>query len=207
MSSYKPLAALLALALVGSAARPCGLSAQAHHWRMSGGASQVWFAGGTVDTTGGGLRLSPSASTGWSLGAERRVGRVWIGLALTFLSARLEVSGSGVSVVTDELSMHQFQVAALASIPLWQLGQGAEFTLTAGPTLDHWSVPDADGRSRFGAVAALRFSAPISPDWRLLASTGGSLAGSPFEANELPAEFEPSALWTGRVGLGVQVTF
>ena len=207
MHSITRSAAFLALVLTVAVVRPAGVSAQEGNWRISGGASQVWFGGAVTDTTGGGLRLGPSASTGWSLGADRRVGRMWVGVALSYLSAGLEVSGSGVSVVTDNLYMRQFEVAVLASLPLVRIGQGAELTLSAGPTLDQWSVSGADGRSRFGALALLQFSAPISPDWKLLASAGGSLAGSPFEASELPAEFEPSTLWTGRAGFGVQLAF
>ncbi len=207
MSGIRRWAACFTLGLAAAAVSPGGLSAQEGDWRISGGASQVWFGGGVTDTTGGGLRLGPSASTAWSLGANRRVGRVWIGVALSYLSAGLEVAGSGVSVVTDDLYMRQFEVAVLASLPVMRIGQGAEFTISAGPTLDHWSVSGGDGRSRFGALALLQLSAPISPDWKLLASAGGSLAGSPFEASELPAEFEPSTLWTGRAGLGVRVAF
>jgi hypothetical protein len=207
MVGINRVAAFLAVGLAVSAARPDGVRAQEGDWRISGGASQVWFGGGAADTTGGGLRLGPSASAAWSLEAERRAGRVWIGLALSYLSAGLEVSGSGVSVVTDDLYMRQFEIAALVSLPIMHIGRGAEVVVSAGPALDHWSVSGADSRSRFGALALLRLSAPISPDWTLLASAGGSLAGSPFEASELPAEFEPSTLWTGRAGFGVQVAF
>lgn len=207
MSSIERLAALLTLALAVPFAGPHGLSAQEGSWRVSGGVSQVWFGGGVTDTTGGGLRLGPAASAAWSLGIERRVGHIGIGLALSYVSTGLEVAGSGVSVVSDDLSMRQFEIAALASMPILRVGQGAEFTLAAGPTLEHWSVSGADSRSRFGVLALLRFSAPISADWKLLASAGGSLAGSLFEASELPDEFEPSTLWTGRVGFGAQVAF
>ena len=96
-------------------------------------------------------------------------------------------------------------MAALVSVRILRLGTGgAGLDLSAGPTLDLWTITDADSRTRGGAIAALSFGAPIAPGWMLMATAAGSLAGSPFNANELPVEFEPSTLVGGRIGLAVR---
>jgi hypothetical protein len=179
--------------------------AQEPGWRLTGGATHAWFGGGATDTTGSGLSFGPTSSLAWSLGADHPVGRVRVGLQLSYFTASLQISGSGVRIVSENTDFSEVQLAALVSLPLLRVGaSGAGFTLALGPTVDFWSITDTDGRTRGGAIAALLFGAPIAPRWTLLALAAGTLSGSPFNASELPVEFEPSTLLGGRVGLGVR---
>jgi hypothetical protein len=181
------------------------LVAQEPGWQLTAGATHAWFGGGATDTTGSGLSFGPTSSVAWSLGADHPVGRVRVGLQLSYYTASLQISGAGVRIVSEDTHFRQLQLAALVSLPLLRVGaSGAGFTLAVGPTVDFWSITDADSRTRGGAIAALLFGAPIAPGWTLLAAAAGTLSGSPFNASELPVEFEPSTLLGGRIGLGVR---
>jgi hypothetical protein len=197
--------AFVAVLLAGTIWAASTLSAQEPGWQLTGGASHAWFGGGATDTTGSGLSFGPTPSVAWSLGADHPVGRVRLGLQLSCYSASLQISGAGVRIVSEETRLGLVQLAALVSVPLLRIGRaGAGLTLAAGPTVDLWSITDTDGRTRGGAIAALLLGAPIAPRWTLLAAAAGTLSGSPFNASELPVEFEPSTLLGGRVGLGVR---
>jgi hypothetical protein len=197
--------AVALLLLAGTTGLASGVRAQEGRWRVTGGASQAWFGGGATDTTGGGLTFGPTPSVAWSLGADHSLGRVRVGLAFSYLSASLQVSGAGVRIVAEDTQLRQYQMAALASILLLRVsGAGAGLSLAAGPTVDLWTATDTDSRTRAGALVAAVFAAPIAPRWMLLASAAGSLSGSPFNASELPVEFQPSTLLGGRIGLGVR---
>jgi len=194
---------LIGLTIAGALTSP--LPAQSAGWRVSAGAGQSWFGGGASDTTGAGLSFRPTPSVAWGLGVDHAMGKVRVGVGFTTLTADLQLSGSGVQIVSEETRLRQYELALLVNVPLLRVGGlGAAFSLAAGPTLDVWTVTDMDSRTRAGALAALLFAAPISPGWTLLASAAGALSGSPFNASELPAEFEPSTLLSGRIGLGLR---
>jgi hypothetical protein len=198
----------LALCLAGTATQPSGLTAQRGAWRMTGGASQVWFGGGVTDTTGGNLDFRPTATVAWALGADHAVGGVRLGLGLSYLSSDLEASGSGVRITSTDTHLRQYELAALVSVPLLRVGQsGAELSVSAGPTVEIWTATGSDNRTRAGGLAALQLSAPITPDWALLATAAGSLASSPFEDKDLPDGFERAALRSGRIGIGLHYGF
>lgn len=205
MSTVNRWGALAVLVLAGTAGVVPALVAQQPGWRLSGGASHAWFGGGATDTTGSGLSFGPTPSVAWSLGADHPVGRVRVGLQLSYFSASLQIAGAGVRIVSEDTRFGQVQLAAVVSVALLGVGaSGAGLSLAVGPTVDFWTITDADSRTRGGALAALLFGAPIAPHWTLLAAAAGTLAGSPFNAGELPVEFEPSGLLGGRVGLGVR---
>jgi len=195
----------LLVVIMTVAADVSALDAQEPGWRLTAGASHAWFGGGATDTTGAGLSFGPTPSVSWSLGADHPVGGVRLGLQLSYFSASLQISGAGVRLVSEDTHLREVQLAALVSVPLLRVGaSGAGLTLAAGPTVDFWSITDADNRTRGGAIAALLFGAPIAPHWTLLATAAGTVSGSPFDAAELPVEFEPTTLLGGRVGLGVR---
>jgi hypothetical protein len=185
-----------------------GLAAQATSWTLSAGAGQTWFSGGMADTTSTALSYTLTPTITWAVAADHRVGDFRLGLGLSYLSANLKLSGPDVELVDRSLDAREWAIAALVSVPVLRVGKGgAGFSLSAGPALGSWTITGLDGRTTIGGVAALQFAAPITEGWRLVASGGGSVSESPFEAADLPVEFEPSTLWSGRVGLGVQHAF
>lgn len=185
-----------------------GLAAQERPWQLSASAGQTWFSGGMTDTTSAGLSYTLTPTVTWAATADRTVGDFRLGIGLSYLSANFMLRGPDVELVDRTLDVREWAIAALVTVPVLRVGKsGAGFSLSAGPALGLWSITGLDSRTTIGGVAALQFAAPISESWRLVASGGGSMSESPFEAPDLPAEFEPSTLWGGQVGLGVQYAF
>lgn len=183
-------------------------AAQEGQWRASLGAGQTWFSGGVTDTTNSGIDFTLTPAVSWALAADRQFGHIRLGVQLSYLSANAQATGPALRVVDPNFHLRQWGVTALLTLPVLRAGTGgAGLSLSAGPALGWWNVTDADSRTTFGGVAALQFAAPITPGWKLLASAGGSVSGSPFEAGELPVEYIPATLWSGQVGLGVQYAF
>lgn len=199
---------LLVWTFVGAMILVPGLMAQERAWQVSAGASQTWFSGGMTDTTSTDLSYTLTPTVTWAVSADRTVGDFRLGIGLSYLSANLRLSGPDVELVDRSLEAREWAVAALVTMPLLRVGnKGAGLSLSAGPALGLWTITGLDSRTTIGGVATLHFAAPITESWRLVASGGGSVSGSPFEATDLPAEFEPSTLWGGQVGLGVQYAF
>jgi len=208
MHYIKRWAAILTLFAAAMATRPTGLAAQEPTWRLTAGGSQVWFGGGLRDTTASDVAFSLTPTTAWGLAADHALGRLRLGIGLSYLSTTLRVVGPEITIIDETFDLRQFEIAALVTLPPLRVGSsGAGFLFSAGPALDIWSVTNENSRTRFGGLVALLFTAPITPGWTLLASAAGSASGSPFEASELPADFESSTLWTGRIGFGVQYAF
>jgi len=208
MHHIKRWVAILTLFLAAMATLPTGLAAQEPAWRLTAGGSQVWFSGGLRDTTASDVAFSLNPTIAWALAADHAIGRLRLGIGLSYLSTALRVVSPELTIIDETFDLRQFEIAALVTLPPWRVGSsGAGIRLSVGPALDIWSVTNEDSRTRFGGLAALLFTAPITPGWTLLASAAGSASGSPFKASELPADFESSTLWTGRIGFGVQYAF
>lgn len=187
---------------------PATLRGQSPAWRISGTVSQVWFGSTVRDTVLDDFNGRPTATAGWGLAADHSLGRVRAGIGLTYTSSYLEGYGPEVSLIDRDSRMRQVEVAALLTVPIARIGDaGAEFLLTAGPTLGFWSVTGEDDRTTFGGLAALQLAAPLGTGWRLLASAGGSLSGSPIAEESVPSDFETTTLLAGRVGVGLQYGF
>ncbi|HOX20898.1 MAG TPA: hypothetical protein PLI70_08240 [Gemmatimonadales bacterium] len=185
-----------------------GLAAQGPTWQLSVGAGQTWFSGGMTDTTSTDVSYTLTPTITWAATADRSVGDFRLGIGLSYLSAHLKLSGPDVELVDRSLEAREWTIAALVTVRVLRVGKGgAGFSLSAGPALGLWTITGLDSRTTIGGIAGLQFAAPISEGWRLLASGGGSVSGSPFESTDLPAEFEPSTLWGGQVGLGLQYAF
>jgi hypothetical protein len=196
---------MLACLLVGLAFPAGGVAAQEPRWGVTSGASQTWFSGGLRDDSPGAADYTLSPTVAWGLSGDRALGKVRLGLGVSYLSTGLQVSGTGITISDETLGATEWGVAALVGIPLLRLGGGdADVTLSTGPTVGFWSLTGADSRSVVGGTAILRFAAPVTPAWRLLVTVGGRVSGSPFLPSDLPAGFELSTLWGAQVGVGVR---
>lgn len=199
---------LPAIVLGAAVLGPSALSGQTPAWRVTAGASQVWFGSVAEDTMTGDFTVRPSATTGWSVAADHRLGRLRAGIGLSYSSSHIEGSGAGASIIDHDAHMRALEVSVLLTLPIARIGtQGAEFLVTAGPALTIWDLTGEESQTVFGGTAALQFAVPISSGWRFLAAAGGSLSGSPVEDVALSGEFEPTSLLSGRVGLGLQYGF
>lgn len=180
--------------------------AQEAGWRFTAVAAQSSFSSIVRDTTTSSNEsydLEPRPSFGML--ADKGVGRVRIGLAVSYLVTHLRVTSSLVSIADQEFQFSRWQAAALATVRLFGVGTGgAGLALSAGPALAVWTPTGEDSRTRFAGVATLLFNAPITPKWNLLATGGGAVSGSPMNSNDIPPEFVATTLWAWQVGLGVQ---
>jgi len=184
------------------------LAGQEQTWRVTATAAQTWFSSGLDDTTTieGDWGLAPKVT--WGLAADRAVGKVRVGLGLSYVSSHIQVSDEQVTIIEGTLDLSQVGVAAFLTVPLVRLGsEGAAIELSAGPVLGIWSLTDADARTRLGGAATLQLTAPLTPNWLLLATLGGSVSGSPFSTSDLPDFFEATTLWATAAGLGIRHAF
>jgi hypothetical protein len=208
MTRPRPWSASLLWCTLTATILATGLPAQEGTWRISASAAQTWFSGGMTDTTSTDLSYTLTPTVSWAVGADRTVGDFRLGLGLSYLSANLRLVGPDVELVDRTLDAREWTIAALVTVPVLRIGTGgAGFSLSAGPALGLWTITGLDSRTTIGGVAMLQFAAPITESWRLVASGGGSVSESPFEATDLPVEFVPSTLWSGQVGVGVQYAF
>ncbi len=181
------------------------LAGQASAWRVTGAGSQSWFSGGVKDTSYAGLEYQLRPTVAWSVGADHSLGKLRLGAGVSYLSTNFQAVGADLTLVDEAFSFRQWGVTALVTVPVLRVGnQGAGLSLAAGPALGFWSVTGADSRTTLGGVAALQFTAPITPGWDLLAIASGSASGSPFQAVEMPPDFERTTLWSWQVGLGLR---
>jgi hypothetical protein len=200
--------AVFAALVVAATVLASGLAAQERGWRVTAAAGQTWFSGGLLDTTSTDIDYTLAPTVTWAMSADHPLGRVRLGVGLSYLSTSIQASGPALMIVDPTVDVRQWAISALVTVPLLHIGKGgAGFSLAAGPALGFWSITGSADRTTIGGIAAVEFTAPITADWGLLASGGGSLSGSPFEASDLPVEFEPSTLWSGQVGLGVRYAF
>ncbi|HMU61619.1 MAG TPA: hypothetical protein PKA66_07545 [Gemmatimonadales bacterium] len=184
------------------------LAGQGQTWHVTATASQTWFSGGLDDTTAseGTWGLTPKLT--WGLAADRELGKVRVGLGLSYISSHIQVSDEQVTLIEGTLDLREVGVAAFVTVPLVRLAsEGASIDLLAGPVLGIWSLTDADTRMRIGGAATLQVTAPLTPTWLLLATLGGSVSGSPFDTSDLPDFFEATTLWATTAGLGVRHAF
>ena len=200
--------AVLGGMIVVLAVPAASLTGQEGAWHLTATAAQTWFSGGLADTTttDGNWGLAPKVT--WGITADRAVGKVRLGLGLSYVSSHVQVSGEQVTLIESTLDVRQVGIAALVTVPLIRLGgAGAAVRLSAGPMLGVWSLTDADARTRVGGTATLQLTAPITTSWHLLATLGGSVSGSPFNPDDVPDFFETTTLWATAAGLGIQYAF
>lgn len=202
ITRWAPAVLLLAAGLASTA------RAQSSTWRLTATAGHTWFGGGIKDTTGGGFWGGPTSEIAWNLGVDRSAGAVRIGLGVSYVSSHLTVGDTVFSVTDPSVDMDQVVVSLVLRAPLLKVGTGgAALEAAVGPLVDFWSLTGEDGRSRFGGLGALEFSAPISEKVGLLATASGAFSGSYFTDDEIAIigpDVEEATFWTWAFGLGVR---
>lgn len=203
--SYVTGRSLMGICVLAGSALAGPLAAQSSAWRLQASAGHAWFGGGVEDTTGGNLWGGPETTVAWNLGVDHTVGPVRIGAGLSYATSKLRFEGQDISLVDNTIDMEQVVVSLVARAPLLKVGSaGAALAVAAGPLVDFWSLTGEPGRSRFGGLGALEFSAPVSQALHLLATATGSFSGSPYEEGEITPEFQETTFWTWAFGLGVR---
>lgn len=199
---------LATIAVIGAFATSAPAAAQTSTWRLAATAGHAWFGGGIKDTTGGDLWGGPTSDIAWNLGVDRSVGSVRIGAGISYVTSHLTFEGPALALTDPTTSMDQVVVSLVVRAPLLKVGTaGAQLEAAVGPLVDFWSITGSEGRTRFGGLGALEFSAPVSPKVGLLATASGAFSGSNFTDEEIPdlgPEFEEATFWTWAFGLGLR---
>lgn len=196
---------LTAWVVVGLGLQVAGVAAQEPGWIVTAGAAQASFAGGLTDSTDDATTYMLTPATAWALSASHPIAGVRLGIGVTYLLSHLGLTGDDLLISDQGIRFQDVEIALLATIPLVPIGdRGADLGLVAGPALGLWSITGQDSRTRLGATGTLQLAVPIAQHWRLLATAGGAVAGSPFNENELPEDFVATTLWRGQIGLALQ---
>lgn len=191
--------------LVGILAGSKSLPAQSQSWRFTATANQTWFSSVVSDTTASEPKYDLQPTPSFGLLIEHRVSHFHVGLGVSHLGTHLRVIGPSVSIADQEFTFTRWQVAALLTVPLLPVGtEGAGLALSAGPALSIWKPTGEASRSRFAGAAALVLNAPLSTQWSLLASGGGTVSASPMNTDELPDGFVRTTLWAWQAGIGLR---
>lgn len=152
-------------------------------------------------------QFKPTPTTRLHLGAARRFGRA--GVAIDGSYAKAGISGYGGPVrVTVNPAITLYEVRLLAGYEVASFGQATTIRAAAGPMVQVWNGDAVvDTQTRFGAAAALAVAVPMAKHLGLIVSGSLSVAGSPFLADGfegLPVVYEPTAIWTRELAVGVR---
>jgi hypothetical protein len=167
---------------------PASLHAQ---WQIGVAVGQLSFHGGSTDTsaTNDAAQLRPSSGLAFAVELERHWDR-WGG-ELGVLSAGTGVEQESADFITiAKHAMHLYEILPGVSYVLSNV-----WRLHAGPAFDLWKPEGDSERLRIGAHAAVSATWSFATRLSTALRAGLALTSSPFEANELPARFDPRHLW------------
>jgi hypothetical protein len=189
MNATKLSAVVLLLAVI--LASPVPASAQ---WAVSVSVESDRFWGGSLENAPEHTSFRPYRPTVLGAGIERRLGTAGLGLRLRYADASLALEGPEAVIAAKDV----FTVVGIAPEVSYQvatLGPGNRLLLHLGPIIELWQPVDQDWRTRAGGQAAVSLLVPLGGAFGL--SVGGNLAviSSPFQEDELPAEYDARALW------------
>ncbi|HTO74071.1 MAG TPA: hypothetical protein VMJ30_09630 [Gemmatimonadales bacterium] len=191
-----------AAALLLLTQRPASLAGQAGGWSLGVSTAYSDFRGGLRDPSG--ITFEPSSRFNFALEAARTFEK-WelqfgLGWAAGHLSSR-DSTGEALQIDALDAGFDRLRGSVSFGIRLAGVGEG-KLSLLAGPTFDLWHGDDK-WRPRLGGEARLALTAPLGK-LCLENYLGYSLSGSPFNADEFPAEFERTALNAISVGIALR---
>lgn len=194
-------AVTLCLLLAGMGGAPA-LPAQGS-WGLATELGMAFFSSAAVDS--GGRSFHPDGRTTSCLRLERRfaAGRAGVGLALLYAPGGIALT-SGDVTATQAGVLDLYGIAPELSWRLVATARGSSLVAHAGPVVEIWSVSGEGDRTRVGGRGALSLEWPITGRLSGQVRAGVTLTGSPFDAAELPAGFEPRALWRRSVALALR---
>jgi hypothetical protein len=182
---------------------PAGAQAQ---WSttLQVGADRFW--GGSVENTPEHRSFHPYRPTTFGAAIQRQGSKLGLGLRLGYTQAAMALEGSDAAVVIDGV----FTIISISpeiSYRIATVGAGNELLLQGGPLFEVWDIIDEGVRTRGGAQAAIAFAVPLGRKISAMVSGGLALIPSPFEEDELLAEYELRALWRRRFAGGLEYHF
>ena len=162
-------------------------------WTVSLGVGSDRFWGGSIENAPEQRSFRPYRPTVFEVGAEHRWGSTGLGVRATYTDAALGLEGEEALVAVNDA----FTVVGLApelSYQIAALGPN-RLLLHAGPLIEFWHPIASDTRTRAGAHGAA--SLLVSLGGRFGLSVAGRIAAisSPFNPEDLPAEYQPQTLW------------
>jgi len=177
---------------------------QGARWQLGVGVESLHFGRSLVDgsapaSEAAGLR--PSGGLGLGVGLVRP-GRSWRAeLTIGWAGARPQADNASVAVTDRTTRLTRWRLGGAGERRLSGVGAGM-LGIAAGPTLDWWRIA-GQSRVRLGGQAALALRLPLAR-WELEQRVGFGVSASPFIPADAGAEFQPRALVSLFLGLGVR---
>jgi len=156
------------------------------------GADRFW--GGSADTTGTETSFHPYRPTVLGLGVEHRSNKVGLGLRLHYTDAALALEGEDGAALGNGI----FDVYAAAlelGYRLATLGEDNELIMRGGPLVERWDISGVEDQTRLGFQGSISLRVPLGGRFAGSLLAGGAVISSPFQAEDLPLEFETRTLW------------
>jgi hypothetical protein len=172
--------------------------------RFEVGADRFW--GGSEESAPEHRSFRPYRPTIFAGTLERRSGRVGVGLRLQYTEASLGLEGSE-AVVAIKGVFTVYSVSPELSYQISSVGFNNQLYLRLGPLIEVWDIVDEGARTRVGAQGAVALSVPLGRKISAVVSGGLALIPSPFDEDELLAEYELRALWRRRFAGGFEYHF
>lgn len=163
--------------------------------------STTHYRGSARDTSGD-PHAHPGQSTTLGIRFDQGVGRVRVGLRLSYAEPGFSLSGQGLTI-TDKNSGNLLESAVFLSFRVGGIGPSGAMRVSLGPALHLWDL-GGETRARIGAISSLAYEWPIAGRFAGAVNLEGTLSESWFDASDLPPEFERQVTWRYGVGLGLR---
>lgn len=157
---------------------------------------------GSARDTSGNPHAHPGHATTLAIRYDQGIGKVRVGLRLSYGKPGLSISGKGLTV-TDQTAGQLIESVGLVGFRVGGIGPSGAIRATLGPALHLWKVGD-EIRMRVSAVAIGSYEWPIAGRFVGAVNLEGTLSKSWFDNADLPPEFERQVTWRYGVGLGLR---
>ena len=178
------------------------------------GQEKAWGIGVDVGLTrfwGGSEGVAPNSAPGFkpyrptaaAVRVDRAVGRVRIGLAVSYAASGLGLEGEEVTLISKG-GLTWVQVAPEVAYRLATLGPVTVLRVFGGPVADIWIPNGEDGRTRIGGRGGAELLVPLSGWLACTLRAHGGVTGSLFRRTDVPDGFQPRTMPSAGVSVGIR---
>jgi hypothetical protein len=203
---------LLCCGLVSSLQGQAGSLRIRAKWRLGLSVGTARFAGAAAGTSqeSDTLRIFPSGTTLWGLGAVYGQESIRFGVSVRYGQPGLAVRGpetSGLLIIAQN-AYHLGVFTASVSSHLLRLRGGPVLRPSVALSLERWTGVGSPTRSTFGGQAGIALEVGLTPGF--VATLEGELGftpASPFRKADLPEGFEQRGAWRRTLAGGLAWRF
>jgi hypothetical protein len=198
------LAGHLAVAPIAGALAQSPQPAETRRWSVGLTLGDIRYHGGTRDAPldEGVIRFTPYRPTPIGIRAELGDSGLRVGIGLEYAEPGLagsgapEPGGPATGTIVLERLLTTYTVTPTISFGLARLKGGGQLRSGLGILLERWELPGEPGRNRIGGVGTLALELGLVGSWvGSLTGSFGVTPASPLTPDDLPARYEPAALW------------